>query len=98
MVKHMIIWKFKDEVADKTAQKAAIKEALEGLVGKIDGLLSMTIHTEGFASSTGDLMMDSAFDSKESLDGYKNHPLHLAVANGLVRPSVEKRLAFDLEC
>ena len=29
MVKHMIIWKFKDEVADKATQKEAIKEALE---------------------------------------------------------------------
>ena len=98
MVKHYIIWKLKEEITDKETRKREIKDALEGLVGKIDGLLSMTIHTEGFASSTGDLMMDSAFDSKESLDGYKNHPLHLAVANELVRPSVEKRLAFDLEC
>ena len=29
MVKHMIIWKFKDEVTDKTAQGLAIKNALE---------------------------------------------------------------------
>ena len=46
MVKHMIIWKMKEEVADKAATAAAIKAALEGLVGKIDGLLEMHILTE----------------------------------------------------
>ena len=39
MVKHMIIWKYKDEVADKAAASAEIKAALEGLVGKIEGAL-----------------------------------------------------------
>ena len=47
MVKHMIIWTLKEEI-DKEAVKAEIKRDLEGLVGKIDGLLSMKILTEGF--------------------------------------------------
>ena len=97
MVKHMIIWKMKDEVADKAATAAAIKEALEGLVGKIDGLWEMHILTDGYPSSAGDLMMDSTFVSNEALKGYQKSPLHQEVANGLVRPSMQSRLSFDYE-
>ena len=70
-------------------------EALEGLVGKIEGLLEMHIYTEGLASSTGDLCMDSSFESAEALAFYAKHPLHVAVADGLVRPFMAQRMAFD---
>ena len=97
MVKHMIIWKLKEEIADQSAVKAAIKEALEGLVGTIDGLLEMHILTEGFDCSAGDLMMDSTLVSREALDAYQKHPAHQAVANTFVRPHVSQRLSFDYE-
>ena len=97
MVKHMIVWKFKDELADKAARAQEIKAALEGLVGKIEGLTEMHILTEGMPCSSGDLMMDSTFDSAEALAAYQKHPLHVAVADGLVRPSMASRLSFDYE-
>ena len=97
MVKHMIVWKLKDEVAEKAAYSLKIKEALEGLVGKIDGLLEMHIITGGLPSSTGDLMMDSTFESAEALSAYAKHPLHVAIADGIVRPAVASRAAFDYE-
>ena len=93
----MIVWKFKEEVADKAAQASEIKRALEGLVGKIDGLRSMKIETEGLFSSSGDLFMDSAFESAEALAAYAVHPLHVAIADGLVRPYMASRLSFDYE-
>ena len=95
MVKHMIIWKMKDELADKAAKASQIKAALEGLVGKIEGLLEMRILTEGLPSSAGDLMMDSLFESQAALDAYQENPLHKEVAVGLVRPAVSARLSFD---
>ena len=97
MVKHMIIWKFKDEVAEKEARALAIKQALEGLVGKIDGLLAMHIQTEHLPSSSGDLMMDSSFLSAEALAAYAKHPLHVEIADGLVRPFMAQRLSLDYE-
>ena len=97
MVKHMIVWKFKDELADKAARAQQIKAALEGLVGKIEGLTEMHILTEGMPSSSGDLMMDSTFDSAEALAAYQKHPLHVAVADGLVRPAMASRLSVDYE-
>ena len=97
MVKHVIIWKLKETVENKEETKQNIKVALEGLVGKIDGLEKMCILTEKLPSSSGDLMMDSLFTDKEALKTYQKHPLHLEVANGLVRPNVEVRLSFDFE-
>ena len=97
MVKHMIIWKLKDDLADPAAAKAAIKTELEGLVGKIDGLLEMHILIDSFDCSAGDLMMDSTLSSKDALDAYQKNPLHQEVADGVVRPNVEQRLSFDYE-
>ena len=97
MVKHMIVWKFKDEIDDKAGRAAEIKTALEGLVGKIEGLAEMHILTEGLPSSSGDLMMNSSFVSAEALALYQKHPLHVEIADGLVRPSMASRLSFDYE-
>ncbi|MBQ6824883.1 MAG: Dabb family protein [Clostridia bacterium] len=97
MVKHMIIWKMTDEITNKAVAKAAIKEALEGLVGVVPGLLEMHILTEGFDCSAGDLMMDSTLESKEALEAYQKHPAHVAVAESLVFPAVCQRLSFDYE-
>ena len=74
-----------------------IKNALEGLNGKIEGLIKMTILTENLSHSTGDIMMDSTFISEQALKDYQSHPLHQEIANGIVRPSVKERLSFDYE-
>jgi quinol monooxygenase YgiN len=95
MVKHIIIWKFKEALENKEQRAQEIKAALEGLVGKIDGLREMHILTEHLPSSSGDVMMDSTFESDEALKAYQASPLHQAVANGLVRPSMQERLCFD---
>ena len=97
MVKHVIIWKLKNDLENPAAQTGAIKNELEALVGKIDGLLEMKIHTNPFPCSAGDIMMDSVFVSKQALDDYQKHPLHQAIAKNVVRPAVEQRLSFDYE-
>lgn len=97
MVKHMIIWKMKDEITNKTATALEIKTALEGLMGMIDGLLSMSILTDCYPCSAGDVMMDSSFESLAALEAYQKHPLHVEIANGLVRPAMSQRLSFDYE-
>ena len=97
MVKHMIIWSLKEDIADKATIISDIKLALEGLVGKIDGLLEMKIITNGLPSSTGNLMMDSTFVDAEALKYYATHPEHVKVADGLVRPNVATRASYDFE-
>ena len=93
----MIIWKMKDSVENKAAKAEEIKTALEGLVGKIDGLISMHIITDKIDSSSGDIMMDSEFTDNDALVGYQHNPLHVEIAGDIVCPAVEQRLSFDYE-
>ena len=97
MVKHIIVWTLKDEYSeDEEAEiKKGIKDGLEGLKGQIPGLLDIKVITTGLDSSSGDLMLESAFDSEESLKGYSVHPAHVEVATTKVRPFVKIRSSFD---
>lgn len=97
MVKHIIVWTLKDEYSEdeKAEIKKGIKDGLEGLKGKIPGLLDIKVITTGLDSSSGDLMLDSTFDSEESLKGYSVHPAHVEVATTKVRPFVKIRSSFD---
>ena len=99
MVRHLIIWSLKDEYSDSEKEdiRAGIREGLEGLQGKIPGLLEIRVRTGGLESSSGDLMLDSLFEDKDALKAYSVHPLHQAVANGKVRPFVKIRSSFDFE-
>ncbi len=97
MVKHIILWQLKDEVTDKAAVKAGIKAGLEGLKGRIPGLLDIRVRTEGLPSSNADVMLDSSFADAASLKGYATHPEHVAVANAKVRPFTKTRLCLDFE-
>ena len=97
MVKHIILWQLKEELADKAAVKAGIKAGLEGLRGRIPGLLDIRVRTEGLASSNADVMLDSSFADAASLKGYAVHPEHVRVADTKVRPFTKTRLCLDFE-
>ena len=97
MVRHVIVWALKDEYSDgeKAEIKAGIKDGLEGLLGRIPGLVEIKVYTDGLASSSGDCMLDSLFESEEALKDYSSNPLHVEVASTKVRPYVKVRSSFD---
>ena len=99
MVKHIILWQLKDELSaeEKKVIKAEMKEALEGLVGKIPGLLEVKVQTEGLVSSNAEVMLDTSFTDEAALKVYATHPEHVAVADGKVRPFTKTRLCLDFE-
>ena len=99
MVKHIILWTLKEELTEeeKVTVKAGIKDGLEGLAGRIPGLLEIHVVTEGLPSSNADLMLDSSFESEEALKGYAVHPAHVTVADGKVRPYTKIRSCLDYE-
>ena len=97
MVKHVIIWTLKDDIADKDAIKKGIKEGLEGLKGVVPGLTDIKVYIDGLASSNADLILDSTFEDEASLKGYAVHPEHVKVADTKVRPFTSQRSCFDYE-
>ncbi len=97
MVKHIILWTLKEEY-DTDEIKREMKEALEGLVGVVLGLLKMEITISPLASSTADVMLYSELENEEALKGYATHPAHVAVADTKVRPFTKTRVAMDFLC
>ena len=99
MVKHIILWKLKENFSDaeKKEIKSGIKAGLEGLKGVIPGLEEISVKIEGLPSSNADLMLDSSFVDEASLKNYAVHPAHVEVANTKVRPFTEQRLCLDFE-
>lgn len=99
MVKHVILWQLKDEydAAEKAEIAAGIKTGLEGLAGKIDGLVSIQVNGNGLPSSNADVMLDCTFETEEALKNYAVHPAHVAVADSKVRPFTKNRVCLDYE-
>ena len=97
MVKHVILWTLKEEYSDEQKKeiKKDIKAGLEGLKGRISGLVDIQVNIDGLASSNADLMLDSTFEDEASLKGYAVHPEHVAVADGKVRPYTAIRSCLD---
>lgn len=100
MVKHVILWTLNPELStdEKQAVKAGINAGLEGLVGKVPGLLDVKVYIDGrLDSSNADVMLDSTLESEEALKGYAVHPEHVAVASTKVRPYTVQRACLDFE-
>ena len=100
MVKHIILWTLRSELSEseKESVKAGIKEGLEALVGKVPGLVDVTVHIDGrLASSNADVMLDCTLESEEALKAYAVHPAHVEVANTRVRPYTAVRSCLDFE-
>ena len=66
MVKHVILWKLKEELGDKSRQEvlSGIKDNLEALAGKVPGLINITVITSPLASSNTDVMLDSELENE----------------------------------
>ena len=99
MVRHIILWNLKKELTEeeKETAKKEIKEGLEGLQGKIEGLVSIKVFTDALPSSNTDIMLESVHEDKEALSLYAGHPLHVAVKDSIIVPKVSGRYAIDLE-
>ena len=100
MVKHIILWTLRPELSEEEKQTArqGIKAGLEGLAGKIPGLVDIKVVADGrLSTSNADVMLDSTFTDFDSLKAYAVHPDHVAVADGKVRPFTSLRSCLDFE-
>jgi len=96
MIKHIVFWKLKDEAHGNTKEVNAklIKEKMEDLNGKIDGLIKLEIGIDFIGNGNYDVALYSEVVSSEALDEYQKHPLHQAVLP-FVREAVIDRKAVD---
>ena len=92
MVKHIVLYTFKDGVNKEDAVKL-IASVLEPLVGKIPGLLHMEIRR---AFNGMDYALYSEFENREALIEYASHPLHMEAKDHFFH-LLDSRVAADYE-
>lgn len=99
MLKHIVIWKLKDELTEeqKKLVKADIKAGIEALKEKLDTVISVKVEISPLDSSNTDIMLESSFKDAENLKKYAIHPLHLEIINTKILPNVKDRICFDYE-
>ena len=92
MVRHIVLYNFK-EGTNKEEAIQVIDSALTPLVGQIPGLK----HLEVRLSFNGmDYALYSEFESREALENYAVHPLHVA-AKEKFHHYIGTRVAADYE-
>lgn len=93
MIKHIVMWKFKE------GNEAEVQEFLDGLKaldGVIPEILEMEVARPAVPDSDYDAILVSKFASLEDLNTYKVHPKHVAVSD-LCKSIRISRVAFDYE-
>lgn len=84
MIKHIVMWKFKDfaEGATKEENIMKVKALLEALPDKIDFIREMHVEINvNPKESMYDAVLISAFDSIEDVERYRIHPEHKKISS-----------------
>ncbi|MBR3704185.1 MAG: Dabb family protein [Oscillospiraceae bacterium] len=92
MIKHVVMWKFK-EGTEK--EMNTFLDGLRGLYGVIPQIRSQEVGVNVLAGNY-DAVLISTFDSLSDLEAYKNDPRHVAVA-ALCKEIRTDRVAVDFE-
>lgn len=97
MLRHIVLWNLKETAAGagKGENAAIIKERLEGLVGRIEGLHRLEVNP-GIVEGGYDLCLYSELEDLAALKFYRSHPLHLEVQK-FVHEVIEGRVSCDSE-
>ena len=98
MIRHIVFWNLKEEAEghSKMENMQTIKAGLEGLVGKIDGLLRAEVNPNVNPTGGMDLCLYSEFTDLAALNAYRENPLHKEVQK-FVHAVITDRAANDSE-
>jgi len=91
MVKHIVMWRLKNK-----AEAAGVKQQLEGMRGRIEGLLALEVGLNFAEGSPVDIALYSEFTDRAALNAYADHPVHVPVKQ-FVSARVAERWVTDYE-
>ena len=95
MIKHIVMWKFKDGVAD--ADKQEVRRQLEALTELVPEAIEIEVGLDILRSDQSfDLALNSKFASMDDLKTYAAHPEHVKVG-AFLKTLVSERVACDYE-
>ena len=99
MVKHIVMWTLKDSAEGRSKSESLVlmKERLEALVSRIDGIRHLEVGLNFMDSEDAfDIVLYSEFDSREDLEAYRVHPAHVE-ARDFIRGVREERRVVDYQ-
>lgn len=96
MIRHVVIWKMAAaDAATRAAHAAEVARLLEGLVGVVPAIRSLSVGTNVAVPETNaDVAVVIDVDDLAALEAYQTHPAHQEVV-GYVRSVTGARLAVD---
>lgn len=97
-LRHVVSWKMASEdPAERAAHAAGIVQRLEGLVGVVDEILSLSVGVNAaYPEANWDVALVADFADTGSLEAYQVHPAHQEVV-AYVRAVSGARSAVDFE-
>ena len=98
MVKHIVLFKLKDEVPAEGKQEVMTKskEAIEALPAKISVIRKVEVGLNMNPGETWNIALYSEFDTLEDVRFYATHPDHVA-AGKILAETKESRACVDYE-
>lgn len=96
MVVHIVFWRLHEQGLNgkpKEENAREMKRQLEGLMGKIPGLLKCHVGFDfAHTPESADVAMYMEFESKAALDAYTPHPAHQEIVGFLKQVRSERRV------
>ena len=93
MIKHVIMWKFRENERENMMR---FLDGLKALKGQIPQIVDMEVGVDMGGDGHYDAVLISVFRNKEDLKIYKNDPRHVAVSS-LCKSIRTDRVAVDFE-
>lgn len=95
-IRHIVMWTLTaTDEQTRAAHAGQIAERLEGLVGVVPDIRSLTVASNvAYPEQNSDVVLVADFDDVDGLDRYQKHPAHLEAA-AFVRSVVSGRASID---
>lgn len=82
MIRHIVMWKLKEEAegADRLANAREMKRRLDACANIVPGIVQFEVAlAQPGLEATYDVVLNSAFESRAALEAYASHPTHKAL-------------------
>ena len=77
MIRHIVLFRIKDEFKDEIPQ---LVKNFEGMAGRIEGMLELQAGADILHSERSyDLALITVFQDRAAFDAYQTHPVHMPV-------------------
>ena len=96
MIKHIVLFKLKDNSPAKCAE---VRDVLLSMDGKVELLRGLTVGIDEFHSARSyDVALEVLLDDMAALEVYQNDPYHAGVVKTYLATAAESSVCIDVSC